>query len=118
ARARIGTALAVVLGAGMLAWNVTAEIAAGAGTVSLSRDVTPTLSHPFSWVDDVAKRRPTIYLGQGVADQNPEWLLEFWNRSITTVSSLDGTLHGPGPSGAPNITATGQLFSTHDPAHP
>jgi hypothetical protein len=118
ARARIGTALAVVLGAGMLAWNVTAEIAAGAGTVSLSRDVTPTLSRPFSWVDDVAKRRPTIYLGQGVADQNPEWLLEFWNRSITTVSSLDGTLHGPGPSGAPNITATGQLFSTHDPAHP
>jgi hypothetical protein len=116
--ARVGTALAVALGAGMLAWNVTAEIAAGAGTVSLSRDVTPTLHRPFSWVDDVAKRKPTIYLGQGVADQNPEWLLEFWNRSITNVSSLDGTLHGPGPSGSPNITATGQLYSTHDPAHP
>ena len=118
ASARIGTAFAVVLAVGMLAWNVTSEIAAGAGTVSLSRDIAPTLNRPFTWVDDVTNGKPTIYLAQGVADQNPEWLLEFWNRSITTVSSLDGSLQGPGPSGTPNLTKSGQLFATHDPAHP
>jgi hypothetical protein len=115
---RTGTVVAAVLAVGMLTWNVTSEIAAGAGTVSLSRDITPTLTRPFTWVDDVAKGKPTIYLAQGVADQDPEWLLEFWNRSITTVDSLDGTLKGPGPTGAPNITRTGQVFSTHDPANP
>jgi hypothetical protein len=115
---RTGTAVAALLAVGMLTWNVTSEIAAGAGTVSLSRDITPTLGRPFTWVDDVTKGKPTIYLAQGVADQDPEWLLEFWNRSITTVDSLDGTLQGPGPTGAPNITSTGQLFATHDPAHP
>jgi hypothetical protein len=115
---RLALGVAVVLGASMLAWNVTAEIAAGAGTVSWSRDTVPTLKRPFTWVDDVAGGKPTIYLAQGVADSNPEWLLEFWNRSIRTVSSLDGTLGGPGPSGAPNTTATGQIYSTHDPKNP
>src|SRR5206468_3168254 len=54
----------------------------------------------------------------GVATPTPEWLLEFWNRSIATVSSLDATLGGPGPSGAPNITPGGQLYWTVDPSAP
>ena len=67
----------------------------------------------------MAQRRPTLYLGQGVADQNPEWMLEFWNRSITTVSSLDGTIGGPGPSGGPNIAADGRLYwGGSDPSIP
>jgi hypothetical protein len=115
-RRTLSTALAVVLGVGLLAWNVTAQIAAAAGNVSVSRELAKTLRHPFSWVDDVTGGKKTIYLGQGVHDQNPEWLLEFWNRSIVTVSSLDATLGGPGPAGAPNITPTGKLYWTVDPA--
>jgi hypothetical protein len=45
-------------------------------------------------------------------------LLEFWNRSITTVGSLDGTLGGPGPSGAPNIAFDGRLYWTAAPSVP
>jgi hypothetical protein len=107
-----------ILAVGLLAWNVTGEISAAAGTTSISRDISPVLGHPFTWVDDVAHGKPTIYFGQGVVDQRPEWLLEFWNRSISTVTSLDSTVLGPGPSGAPNVTRTGQLYWTHDPSQP
>jgi hypothetical protein len=117
-RARVTAALAAVLALAVVGWNVTAEIAAAAGTNSISRTDASTLRHPLTWVDDVAHRRPTLYLAQGVADPTPEWLLEFWNRSIVTVSSIDGTLGGPGPAGAPNVTADGKLFWTENPATP
>jgi hypothetical protein len=114
----LATALAAALGLGLLAWNVTAEIAAAAGTISISHDLESTLRHPFTWVDSVAKGKPTLYLAQGVADSNPEWELEFWNRSIVAVSSLDGTLGGPGPSGAPNIAPDGKVYWTVNPNDP
>ncbi|HEY8409578.1 MAG TPA: hypothetical protein VIK66_16485 [Gaiellaceae bacterium] len=103
---------AVALALAILAWGGTAEFAAAVGNISVSRDIRPALGEPFTWVDDATHLKPTLYLAQGVADQNPEWLLEFWNRSITTVSSLDGTVGGPGPAGAPNITARGDLYWT------
>jgi hypothetical protein len=118
ARHVLATTLAAVLGLGILAWNVTAEIAAAAGTISISHDLEATLQHPFTWVDSVAKGKPTLYLAQGVADSNPEWELEFWNRSIVTVSSLDATLGGPGPSGAPNIAPDGTVYWTVNPNDP
>ena len=114
---RPAVGLAVFLGVGMLAWTGVGQISAAAGTVSVSRDSEALLGHPFSWIDDANGRKPTIYLGQGVADQRPEWMLEFWNRSITTVSSLDGTLQGPGPAGAPNITPSGKLYWTLSPSN-
>ena len=107
-----------ILAVGLLAWNVTGEISAAAGTTSISRDSAALLGRPFTWVDDVAHGKPTLYFAQGVVDQRPEWLLEFWNRSISAVTSLDNSVLGPGPSGAPNVTATGQLYWTHDPAQP
>jgi hypothetical protein len=119
---RVGRGLALglagALAVGLLAWNVTGEVAAAAGSTSISRDFSRILGHPFSWVDDTTGGKPTIYIGQGVVDQRPEWLLEFWNRSITTVSSLDASIGGPGPAGAPNITSTGQLYWTLNPAQP
>lgn len=117
-RGGAATALAVTLSVGALAWTATGEIAAAAGNVTISRDIRPTLGTPFTWVDDATHLKPTLYLGQQVSDPNAEYLLEFWNRSITTVSSLDGSILGPGPSGAPNITPTGQLYWTPSPANP
>ena len=115
---RAGTAVAGILAVVILAWNVTGEIAAAAGNVTVSRDVAPALGEPFTWVDDNTHLKPTLYLAQGVGDQNPEWLLEFWNRSIKTVSSLDATIGGPGPAGAPNITTGGELYWTLTPSDP
>ena len=119
-RVRRGVALALsgALAIGILAWNVTGEIAAAAGSTSIGRDFAGILGRPFSWVDEATGGKPTIYLGQGVVDQRPEWLLEFWNRSITTVSSLDATIQGPGPAGAPNITATGRTYWSSTPSQP
>jgi hypothetical protein len=114
----IGLPLAVLVGVLVLAWNVTAEISAAAGNVTTSRELVPTLGRPFTWVDDATHLKPTLYLAQSVADQNPEWLLEFWNRSITGVSSLDGSVKGPGPAGAPNVTDRGQLYWTSTPSDP
>jgi hypothetical protein len=112
------TGVAAVLAVGILAWNVTGEISAAAGNVSVSRQLEATLQHPFTWVDSVAHGKPTYYLAQAVADKNPEWELEFWNRSIVRVESLDSTLDGPGPSGTPNITADGRVYWSTDPRAP
>jgi hypothetical protein len=112
------TGVAAALAIGILAWNVTGEISAAAGNVSISRQLEATLHHPFTWVDQVAHGKPTYYLAQGVADKNPEWELEFWNRSIVRVESLDSTLDGPGPSGTPNITADGRVYWSTNPNAP
>jgi len=52
-----------------------------------------------SLADTKAINAQAVAAAQGVVDQNPEWELEFWNRSIVRVESLDSTLDGPGPSG-------------------
>jgi hypothetical protein len=117
-RSTAATAITVVLAVGAIAWNVTGEISAAAGNVSIAREAGLILRHPYSWVDDATHGKPTLYLGQGVADQNSEWLLEFWNRSIVTVESLDGSIEGPGPTGSPNITADGRVYWSVDPARP
>jgi hypothetical protein len=116
---RRATAVVVgVLGVFMVGWNLTGEIAASAGSNSISRELAATLGKPYDWVDRITGRKPTLYLGQGVSDQNGEWEMEFWNRSIVSVGSLDGTVKGPGPSGSPNIAADGRTYWTHDPANP
>src|SRR5439155_25721165 len=94
------------------------EIAAAAGDVTVSRDIRPTLGEPFTWVDDNTHLKPTLYLAQGVADQNPEWLLEFWNRSIKTVSSLDGSIGGGGAGRAPATTTRRTVDRARAPAPP
>lgn len=115
---RAAALLAAALGALIVGWNLTAEIAAAAGSNSISRESAVTLGKPYDWVDRIAHRKPTLYLGQGVADQNGEWLMEFWNRSIVSVGSIDGTVDGPGPAGGPNIAADGTTFWTLDPKNP
>jgi hypothetical protein len=106
---RAAAGVATVLALLIVGWNITGEIAAAAGNVSISRQLGKTLGRPFNWVDAATGGKPTVYIGQGEADHNPEWLIEFWNRSITTVSSLDGTVQGPGPAGGPNLTVNGTL---------
>ena len=115
-RARLVTGLTVALAVAVLGWTLTGEIGAAAGTVSIGRSFGQTLRPPFTWVDDATGRRPTVYLGAGEQDQNPEWLLEFWNRSISRVSSLDGTVEGPGPAGGPNLAHRGALLWGTEPS--
>ena len=61
---------------------------------------------PLGWIDDATGGRPAVYLGQKIADPNGIWSMEFWNRDVRQVWSIDGTAPGPGPTLTPNIYAT------------
>jgi hypothetical protein len=89
--------LAVAVGAAVVAWNLTAEISFAAASNRASDRFEENIRTPFTWVDDQTGGAATVYIGQQMADQNGEWLTEFWNRSIKAVWSLDGTAQGPGP---------------------
>jgi hypothetical protein len=89
--------LAVAVAAGVVAWNLTAEISFAAASNRASDRFEENIRTPFTWVDDRTGGAATVYIGQQMADQNGEWLTEFWNRSIKAVWSLDGTAQGPGP---------------------
>lgn len=107
---RTAAAITAIAAVGVIAWNLTGELAAAAGTDSIARAEATTLGRPFMWLDQQTHGKSTLYMGEAEVDQNPEWLLEFWNRSITRVSSLDGSVLGPGFSGSPNILRNGALY--------
>jgi hypothetical protein len=114
-RARVAAIVTAVAAVGVVGWNLTGELAASAGTSSIAQQAATTLGRPFSWVDDTTHLAPTLYMGEEEHDQNPEWLLEFWNRSLARISSLDGSVLGPGFSGSPNILRDGALYWTNAP---
>ena len=89
--------LVVAVAAAVVAWNLTAEISFAAASNRASDRFEENIRTPFTWVDDRTGGAATVYIGQQMADQNGEWLTEFWNRSIKAVWSLDGTAQGPGP---------------------
>ena len=89
--------LVVAVAAAVVAWNLTAEISFASASNRASDRFEENIRAPFTWVDDATGGAPTLYIGQQMSDQNGEWLLEFWNRSIKAVWSLDGTAQGPGP---------------------
>jgi hypothetical protein len=108
---------ALAVATGVVAWNLTGEIAFASASNRTSDRFIENIREPLSWVDDKTGGAPTLYLGQQMRDQNGEWLLEFWNRSIKAVWSLDGTAQGPGPVLTPDPRASDGALS-HDPGYP
>jgi hypothetical protein len=85
-----------LLAAGVLAWTLTTQVYAASGERAFADRIYSTLPKPANWLDAMAGDDTAVFLGQGIADPNPIWSLEFWNRSLTRVWSLDGTAPGPG----------------------
>jgi hypothetical protein len=116
------TAFVAVVAAAVLAWNLTGEIAFANASNRSSDRFAENIRTPFTWIDDVTHGTPALYIGQQMSDQNGEWLAEFWNRSIKSVWSLDGTAQGPGPVLTPDPRATDGELLTHgrsaDPGYP
>ncbi len=109
--------LLLLVAAAVVAWNLTAEISFASASNRASDRFAENIRAPFTWVDDATGGASTLYIGQQMSDQNGEWLLEFWNRSIKAVWSLDGTAQGPGPFLTPDQgAADGEL--SHDPHYP
>ncbi len=60
------------------------------------------MPRPLDWVDRaVPKGTQVTYLGQGIDDPGDILQLEFWNRTVQHVWSIDGTAPGPGPAVVP-----------------
>jgi hypothetical protein len=88
--------VAGVLATGVLTWTLTAEIYAARGENGFAERMAAGLPRPYDWLDHMTGGERTVFLGQGISDDNPIWALEFWNRSLRRVWSLDGTAPGPG----------------------
>jgi hypothetical protein len=110
---RGSTWLLVAVAVAVVGWNLTGELGFASASNRFSDRFEENIRPPFGWVDQQTHGAPTLYLGQQMADQNGEWLLEFWNRSIKAVWSLDGTAQGPGPVLTPDPRPTdGALTSS------
>jgi hypothetical protein len=111
--------LAVAVAAGVLVWGLTGELSFASASNRASDRFVDNIRRPFTWVDDATGGKPTLYLGQQMADPNGEWLLEFWNPHslIGRVWSLDGTAPGPGPTLTPDPALPDGALS-HDPHYP
>ena len=102
---RAAMAAGIAAAAGVLAWTTTAEIYAARGFTAQADLLYANLPTPPDWLDETTGGEPAIYLGQSIDDANGIWLLEFWNRSLKKVWSLDGTAPGPGPTLSPDLAA-------------
>jgi hypothetical protein len=114
---RGGAWLALGVAGALIAWNLTGELSFASASNRSADRALDNIRQPVTWVDDHTGGAPTLYLGQQMRDQNGEWLLEFWNRSIKSVWSLDGTAQGPGPVLTPDPSASDGALS-HDPGYP
>jgi len=108
ARARV-RARAVSLGVAVLAacavatWALTTEVYAARGLNGFSERLHGSTPRPVDWVDRATGGEPALYLGQQIKDHNQIWLLEFWNRSVDRIWSLDGSADAPSLS--PDLAA-------------
>ena len=103
--ALVGTALLVI------AWNVSGQEAASAGSRSSADLLLRGFPDPENWLDRATGGEPAFFLGQRVADPNGVHMLEFWNRSLKEVWGLDETTPGPGPTKSPDLAAEdGKLY--------
>ena len=86
---------------GPLVWNATGELYAARASNTAADNLIQGFPDPPTWVDDATKGAPTLYLGKQVTNANGIYLLEFWNRAIEKVWSVDGT--APAPTLTPDL---------------
>ncbi len=107
---RAGTALGAVALVLAVGWSLRTETIASKASNDISSTFLGGLPKPLDWVDQGTGGAPALYIGQKIVDPNSVWSLEFWNRSVKKVWSLDGSAPGPGPTLTPDlVTSTGIL---------
>ena len=106
--------IAVFVGVCVIAWNVTAELSAATSSKYYAELISQNIAPPLDWLDPITHGAPTIYLGQNITDPTGVQELEFWNRSIRWMWSLDGSALKVGaPILTPNV---GQVRGRLSPA--
>ncbi|MDQ4030398.1 MAG: hypothetical protein M3168_05095, partial [Actinomycetota bacterium] len=110
-------ALPAVVAVAVLAVNATGVLYALYGSRQAADAFLANFPDPPDWIDEATGGAETLYLGKRIIDPNGVNLLEFWNRSIRHVWSVEGSAPGPGRTVTPDLaTAEGELFP--DPGVP
>lgn len=104
-QAPAGRVLAVAVGLAALGWSLTTEIYAANGEYRLSSLFAGNLVQPPDWIDRTVGDGTVVSFGQQITDATGAWEMEFWNRSITKVWSVDGTAPPPGPRLTPDLAS-------------
>ena len=103
---RIATWVVVAAVVASIGWSTWAEVAASKYSNDFSALFYDGLPKPVNWIDEATGDAPSVYIGQKIADPNGIWSMEFWNRNVRRVWSLDGTAPGPGPVLTPDLIST------------
>jgi hypothetical protein len=95
----------VALAGFVLAWSLTGQIYAANGERRFADTLYAALPKPANWLDRATNDGTAVFLGQQMdTDPNPVFELEFWNRSLKGVWSLDSTAPtGTGRVVTPNL---------------
>ncbi|MHB8642881.1 MAG: hypothetical protein ACYDA3_08355 [Gaiellaceae bacterium] len=102
----------LLIGAGcfVIAWSLVGEVTGARASHAFSNQLLSNFLKPYDWVDRADGGKPALYLGDRLnGDNNGLFLLEFWNRSIRGVASLDGTTSDPVSGYAALTKADGTL---------
>ena len=105
-------ALLAVTATFVLAWNLTGQITTASASKTFSDQLLTNYPRPLDWLDRVTGGERTMYLGQQITDANGLWMLEFWNKSLRDVWSLDGSAKGPGPTLSPDLLSPDGRITT------
>ena len=97
--------VALVAAAGALTWMLAGEVTSSRGAAKQSRLYADHLPKPLSWIDEQTHGDGVTYMGQNITLGQALGvnLLEFWNRSVHNIWSLDGSAPGPGPVTTPDL---------------
>ena len=111
---RVVTSAAAVLLACAAVWGMTAEIWAFRGERVSAANFDSRLPQPRRWIDEATGGGSVTVLGQSLGpDPTVLWLIEFWNRSIVHVWSVDGSAPGPGPTLTPDLASIDGTLSSN-----
>jgi hypothetical protein len=112
-------AVLVLAGAATLTWMLAGEITSSRGAAAASKTYADNLPQPLDWIDQATAQAGTTFIGQDISSGQALGvnLLEFWNRSVKNIWSLDGSAPGPGPVVTPDLADRNGTLS-NDPGLP
>jgi hypothetical protein len=116
-RGRLTAGVFVAAAAGALAMMLAGEITSSRGSGITSSTYLRYLAQPPDWIDQDAHGESVTYLGQDIStgDALGVNLMEFWNRDVKHIWSLDGSAPPPGPTLTPDLASRdGELTNGKD----
>jgi hypothetical protein len=102
---RVTRTVLVATAAASFAMMLAGEVTSSRGSAVTSRIYARNMPQPLDWVDQAAAGRGVTFVGQDISSGDALGLnlMEFWNRDVKRVWSLDGTAPGPGPTLTPDL---------------